>query len=234
MSGQASILVVEDDQGSRVTLTALLEAEGHLVEAMETTAESLIYVINHPVDIVVSDMRLPDGSGLQILWALKNINPNAAFILVTGHATLETAIDAVNQGAFAYHVKPLDVDALIGSVRNALRQQRLETDKMDLLIKVQLVNGDLEQSVAELELKNEALQEALAKVKLLSGLLPICAWCKKVRNDAGYWNEIESYISQHSEADFTHGICPGCIKDLYPDAYQQIFSHKTILEANGN
>lgn len=232
MSGQASILVVEDDQGSRVTLTALLEAEGHLVEAKETTAESLDHVIHHPVDIVVSDLRLPDGSGLQILWALKNINPHAAFILVTGHATLETAIDAVNQGAFAYHVKPLDIDALIGSVRNALRQQRLETDKRNLLIKVQQVNDELEQSVAELELKNEALQDALAKVKLLSGLLPICAWCKKVRNDAGYWNEIESYIAQHSEADFTHGICPGCIKNLYPDVYQQLFPHEAKLEAN--
>ena len=232
MSDQVRILIVEDDQGSRVTLTALLEAEGHLVEAMETTAESLNHLIHHPVDIVVSDLRLPDGSGLQILWALKNINPDAAFILVTGHATLETAIDAVNQGAFAYHVKPLDIDALKGSVRNALRQQRLETDKRDLLIKVQQVNGELEQSVAELGLKNEALQDALAKVKLLSGLLPICAWCKKVRNDSGYWNEIESYIAQHSEAGFTHGICPGCIKNLYPDVYQQLLPHEAKLEAN--
>ena len=234
MSGQASILVVEDDQGSRITLTALLEAEGYLVEARETTAESLDHVIHHPVDIVVSDLRLPDGSGLQILRALKNINPDAEFILVTGHATMDTAIDAVNQGAFAYHVKPLDIDALKGSVRNALRQQRLETDKRNLLIKVQLVNGELEQSVAELELKKEALQDALAKVKLLSGLLPICAWCKKVRNDAGYWNEIESYIRQHSEADFTHGICPGCIKNLYPDAYRQLFPQEEELDLSAD
>ena len=54
------------------------------------------------------------------------------------------------------------------------------------------------------------LQEALVKVKALKGLLPICAWCKKIRNDQGYWQQIEAYIRDHSEADFSHGICPEC------------------------
>jgi PAS domain S-box-containing protein len=61
------------------------------------------------------------------------------------------------------------------------------------------------------------LQEALAKVKQLSGFLPICASCKKIRDDKGYWNQIESYIRDHSEAEFSHGICPDCMKKLYPD-----------------
>ena len=59
------------------------------------------------------------------------------------------------------------------------------------------------------------LKETLSKLKQLSGLLPICASCKKIRDDKGYWNQIESYISDHSEADFTHGICPECMKNLY-------------------
>jgi PAS domain S-box-containing protein len=58
------------------------------------------------------------------------------------------------------------------------------------------------------------LREALAKIKTLKGLIPICAWCKKVRDDKGYWNEIEAYVREHSDADFTHGICPECLKDL--------------------
>ena len=62
----------------------------------------------------------------------------------------------------------------------------------------------------------EELQDALAKVKLLSGLLPICASCKKIRDDKGYWNQIESYIRAHSEAEFSHGICPECARNLYP------------------
>ena len=61
------------------------------------------------------------------------------------------------------------------------------------------------------------LQEALNKVKLLSGLLPICASCKKVRDDKGYWNQIETYVQKHSEADFSHSICPDCFKEIYPD-----------------
>ena len=63
------------------------------------------------------------------------------------------------------------------------------------------------------------LQEALAKVKTLSGFLPICASCKKIRDDKGYWNHVEAYISEHSEAEFSHGVCPGCAKKLYPDIY---------------
>jgi len=63
----------------------------------------------------------------------------------------------------------------------------------------------------------ERLQEALAKVKTLSGLIPICSSCKKIRDDKGYWNQIEAYIGDHSEAEFSHGICPECAKELYPD-----------------
>lgn len=62
-----------------------------------------------------------------------------------------------------------------------------------------------------------ALQDAISKVKQLSGLLPICASCKKIRDDKGYWNQIEEYIRNHSEADFSHGLCPPCLEKLYPD-----------------
>jgi PAS domain S-box-containing protein len=61
------------------------------------------------------------------------------------------------------------------------------------------------------------LQDALAKIKTLRGIIPICASCKKIRDDKGYWNELENYIREHSEADFSHGICPECVKELYPE-----------------
>lgn len=60
-------------------------------------------------------------------------------------------------------------------------------------------------------------ERALSKVKILSGLLPICALCKNIRDDKGYWNQIESYIRDHTDADFSHGLCPDCVKKLYPD-----------------
>jgi hypothetical protein len=64
------------------------------------------------------------------------------------------------------------------------------------------------------------LQKTLTEVKTLSGLLPICSSCKKIRDDEGYWQQIEEYIRDHSEADFTHGICNECAEELYPEFYQ--------------
>ena len=76
--------------------------------------------------------------------------------------------------------------------------------------------GELAES---LESKNAALEEAMHSVKTLSGMLPICANCKKIRDDQGYYQQIEHYITEHSEAEFTHGICPDCAKELYPDIH---------------
>jgi GAF domain-containing protein len=72
-------------------------------------------------------------------------------------------------------------------------------------------------AMEDLNKKNNELQLALGEVKLLQGLLPICTSCKKIRDDQGCWNHIESYIKKHSDADFSHSLCPECIKKLYPD-----------------
>ena len=66
------------------------------------------------------------------------------------------------------------------------------------------------------------LQEALAKVKTLKGLLPICASCKKIRDDKGYWKQLETYLKEHSDASFTHGLCPECLNKLYPEVYERL------------
>jgi hypothetical protein len=75
----------------------------------------------------------------------------------------------------------------------------------------------LEEKVAE---RTAKLQEALANIKKLGGLLPICASCKKIRDDEGYWKQVEVYIHEHSEAEFTHSICPECAKKIYPEYYK--------------
>jgi len=83
------------------------------------------------------------------------------------------------------------------------------------------LNEDLEFLVDK---RTSELIEAITKVKTLSGLLPICANCKKIRDDSGYWTQIESYISEHSEADFSHSICPDCVKKLYPELYDRVMN----------
>ena len=83
-----------------------------------------------------------------------------------------------------------------GIIRDISRRKQFETERDHLI---------------------QSLLESLAKVKTLSGLLPICASCKKIRDDKDYWNQIETYIQNHSEAAFSHGICPQCVEKLYPD-----------------
>jgi PAS domain S-box-containing protein len=83
------------------------------------------------------------------------------------------------------------------------------------------------QTEAERDKLIQDLQEALANIKSLSGLLPICASCKKIRDDQGYWSQVESYIQKHSDATFTHGICPDCIKKLYPDLAEGVLGNRT-------
>lgn len=77
------------------------------------------------------------------------------------------------------------------------------------------------QAEEEREKLIQELQEASVKIKTLRGLLPICASCKKIRDDKGYWQQLEAYIQSHSEAEFSHGICPDCVKKLYPEFYRE-------------
>ena len=89
---------------------------------------------------------------------------------------------------------------------------------------------DRHRAEAERERLIQELQAALARVKLLSGLLPICANCKKVRDDQGYWKQVESYIESHSEATFSHGICPECLHQLYPGLEQRVLERTVQKE----
>jgi len=115
---------------------------------------------------------------------------------------------------------PDDVQALASSFNAMI--DRVRASKEDLERRVEertaelsVANEELRRLNREKELAIDGLQKALNKISTLRGLLPICAACKKIRDDKGYWNQIEVYISEHTEADFSHGICPDCAKELY-------------------
>ena len=98
------------------------------------------------------------------------------------------------------------------------------TDDILNLIQKNVVQGritredeGLEEGLEGRPAVTELVEQALAQVKQLGGLLPICASCKKIRDDKGYWQQIEAYIREHSEAEFSHSICPECVKKLYPE-----------------
>ncbi len=111
-------------------------------------------------------------------------------------------LEAIDIGVDQYVIKPVSLEKLAIAVDKCVhivelrRADRKHRDERERLI--------------------SELQEALSKVKQLSGYLPICASCKKIRDDQGYWQQIEAYIRDHSEAEFSHGICPECAKRLYP------------------
>ncbi len=110
---------------------------------------------------------------------------------------------AVHEGAQDYLIKgQTNGSLLVKAIRYAMERKQLENEKEHLI---------------------RELQESLAKVKSTSGLLPICASCKKIRDDKGYWNQVETYLSEHSDAKFSHGICPECGKKLYPEFYDKVW-----------
>jgi hypothetical protein len=103
----------------------------------------------------------------------------------------------------------------VSNIRRHLRSQKVDIQKAHEEVKIEMEHrrrAEIEKDELIVELK-----DALDEVKTLSGLLPICASCKKIRDDNGYWNQIEHYIQTHSDAEFSHGICPACVKKLYPD-----------------
>ena len=109
---------------------------------------------------------------------------------------------------------------------NELLRRDLEKRVEQRTAELRKTNENLSLEVAEREKAEQEreqvivkLQQALAQVKRLSGFLPICASCKKIRDDQGYWQQVEAYIRDHSEAEFSHGLCPECAKKLYPELF---------------
>jgi len=97
------------------------------------------------------------------------------------------------------------------------KDERLLNEMTRLFNDLAVLQRQTAKQKAELEKANRRLHEALAEIRRLQGLLPICASCKKIRDPNGEWHKIEDYISDHSEARFSHGICPQCAQKLYPE-----------------
>jgi CheY-like chemotaxis protein len=148
-------------------------------------------------DVVLLDLGLPDSQGLQTLAEIQAQAPAIPVVVLTGLDDEALAAQAVRQGAQDYLPKALlEGHILTRALRYAIERHRILEERKKLIRK---------------------LQEALATVKTLKGLLPICAACKKIRDDNGYWSQLEIYIEAHSDAEFTHGLCPECRRRLFPE-----------------
>lgn len=125
------------------------------------------------------------------------------------------AIQRINKKWFFQRPKEISLEEMFGIIAVVLVP--IGVVLAVLLLWSWSLRRQVRRRTADLSVINDELKMALSEVRKLSGLLPICAACKKIRDDKGFWNQIEVYISQHSEAQFSHGICPECCKRIYPD-----------------
>ena len=195
------VLLIEDDPAAAQLIMEILREESESaidILHVDSMARGLEALARGGIDIALLDLTLPDSSGYDTFITFQKQAPSLPVIILTGRDDKELALRLVHEGAQDYLIKNLvDYTLLERSIRYAIERKQALLEK-DLLI-IQL-------------------QEALAKVKTLSGLLPICAACKQIRDDTGYWQQVEAYIQEHSAAVFTHSICPKCARKLYPDA----------------
>ena len=202
---KTTILVIDDDPNLRKTLGDILRLKGYETVSAANGTEGLLLMKESAVNLALIDIGLPDISGIEVLKRVKAAYPGTAVIILTGNATLDSAIEAANMGAFSYLVKPYDMEQLLLNIRRAIEKQQAEEDRERLILE---------------------LKEALAKVKRLEGIIPICSYCKKIRDDKEIWQQMERYISDHSEALFSHGICPECASKVAEENQKLVESLK--------
>jgi len=189
-------LLIEDNPDDAVLITRHLNASGKVkynVIHVDKLADGLECLKRFLFDVILLDLVLPDGPmGLKTFETVYAEASHIPIIVLTGHDDDELAVEAVQKGAQDYLVKGQVIDAMLGrAIRYAIERKKLLTQ----------------------------LEHSLKEIKQLRGFLPICANCKKIRDDRGYWTKVEVYISKHSEAEFTHGICPECAQKLYPELF---------------
>mgnify|MGYP001057391486 CR=1 FL=1 len=162
MQEAAKILVVEDEAGSRLTLCGILEDAGYEVIGVEKGTEALEVIKDGNFNVIITDIKLPDVGGMSVLELGKEIDPDVAVIIMTGYASIETAVNAVNEGAYAYFVKPINMDEMKTTIVNALRQQRLSRENKRLVDDLQRSNKLLFEANSQLRAATEAKSAFLA------------------------------------------------------------------------
>jgi DNA-binding NarL/FixJ family response regulator len=153
-------------------------------------------------DIVILDLGLPDSQGLDTLRELSRQFPNVPILVMTGLADEDAAIKAVQEGAQDYVLKgTTDGKLFARSLRYAI-ERKLILDERDMLI--------------------GQLQEAIDSIKVLKQMVPICSYCKKIRNDEGFWEQLEAYVTEHTGSVFSHGICVECEKKVREETEEEL------------
>ena len=201
------ILVAEDDKVASRHLQKCLVDMGYDIITAGEGRKAWQIVCDNDVGFVIADWMMPVMSGIELVEKIRERDEKTYCytILLISKKDKNAMAKGISAGADDYITKPFKKEELAVRVRAGQRIIELQQELHE-------TNKKQETLIIELE-------DALSRIKTLSGCLPICMSCKKIRDDKGYWNQLEQYIRDHSEAEFSHGICPDCAKKLYPDIY---------------
>ena len=188
------ILIADDDAMACRLLEGMLVKWGY--EVLVTTdglAAARVLTSEDPPPVAILDWAMPGMTGVDVCRRVRETpSPSAPYLLLlTARGEQDDIVAALEAGTDDFIIKPFHPPELRARVRVGERIARLQRSLADRVA---------------------ALEGALAQVTDLRGLLPICMYCKKIRNDGNYWQKVENYIAEHSGATFTHGICPECVE----------------------
>ncbi|PYV17316.1 MAG: response regulator [Acidobacteria bacterium] len=186
------VLIVDDDPVSRRVLEAFLARWGYEVwQAENGTAALEKLAANDAPRLAILDWMMPGLDGVEVCRRLRAAQPPLPIYLIvlTAKGNSEDIVEGLGAGADDYVTKPFHREVLRARVQVGERVLALQT---------------------KLRERVEELEAALAKIRTLQGLLPICSYCKRIRDDRNYWQQVEEYFGEHSGAEFSHGICPEC------------------------
>ena len=189
-------LIADDDRVATTILSQTLQTWNvEVAVAHDGNAAWELLGAGDGPSLAIMDWMMPGIDGVEICRRIRQdpLLAHMYVILLTGRHSREDLVVGLEAGADDYVVKPFNADELRARVHVGIRVLTLQER--------------LAERVAE-------LQSALSKVKQLSGLLPICSYCKRIRSDQNYWEQVDHYVAQHTDAEFSHGICPECFKTV--------------------
>jgi response regulator RpfG family c-di-GMP phosphodiesterase len=208
MVEKVNILLVDDRPENLFAMESLLASpELNIVKAASGN-EALGLMLEYDFALVLLDVQMPGMDGFETAGLMQGTEKtrHVPIIFVTAISTEQQHVfKGYESGAVDYLFKPIEPEFLKSKVRVFCELYRQKD-----IIRRQL---------REIEEKNVLLEKRLTEIQQLRGILPICSYCKKIRNDRGYWEMLEDYIEKHSVAEFSHGLCPDCAVKKYPQYF---------------
>lgn len=185
----------------------ILRKKDYNIAAATSGKQALDMVGNIQPDLILLDIMMPDLNGYEVCEKLKEAaaTKDIPVIFLTAKTETEDIVKGFTVGAVDYLTKPFESAELLARANTHIALKRARDKERELIVQ---------------------LKEALTRVKQLSGLIPICSRCKKIRDDEGYWQRVEEYLESHSEAQLTHSLCPECVIKLFPEMSEEILEEK--------